>query len=69
LKSGSYDGLHGIRGVVSPLFFEERCGKYWWPQKKRGIGELLEQEKSIVVPQYDSFMGIGGGIGDVLELL
>jgi hypothetical protein len=45
---------------------EENIGGH---KKRRGIGELLQQEKSIVVPQYDSFMGIRGGIGDLLELL
>jgi hypothetical protein len=39
--------------------------------KKRG--EVLEncwsKKKSIAVPQYDSFMGIGGGIGELLEML
>jgi hypothetical protein len=52
-----------------PFSLRGDAGNIGGHKKKRGIGELLEQEKSIVVPQYDSFMGIGGGIGDVLELL
>jgi hypothetical protein len=64
LKSGSWDGPHGIEGVVSPSFFEGRWEKYRWPQKKwRGIEELLEQEKNIVVPNMTFLWGYGEVLG------
>jgi hypothetical protein len=37
-------------------------------KKGRSIGELLEQKKHSYL-QYDSFMGIYGGIGELLEML
>jgi hypothetical protein len=36
-------------------------------KKGRGIGEVLEQEKKHSYSQYDSFMGIGRGVGELLE--
>jgi hypothetical protein len=44
-----------IRGVVSPPFFEGSCiGGH---KKGRGIGEVLEQEKNIVVPNMAVLWG------------
>jgi hypothetical protein len=34
--------------------------------KKEGIRELLDQEKNHSCPQYDSFIRIGGDIGELL---
>jgi hypothetical protein len=35
--------------------------KYW--------GTVEVRKKKYSCPQYDSFMGIGGGIGELLEML
>jgi hypothetical protein len=59
-----------LRELYLPLSLREDEGNIGDHQKKqRGIGELLEQEKSIAVPQYDSFIGIRGGIGERPEML
>jgi hypothetical protein len=49
LKSGSWDGPHNIRGVVSPFSLRGDEGNIGSHKKERDIGELLEQEKSITV--------------------
>jgi hypothetical protein len=37
-------------------------------KKGRGIGELLEQKKKHSCLQYNNFMEIGEGIGELLEM-
>jgi hypothetical protein len=49
LKCGNWDGLHGIRGVVSSLSLREDEGNIGGQKKGRCIRELLGQEKNIVV--------------------
>jgi hypothetical protein len=52
-----------------PLYLRGDEVFFWWPQKKERLLEDCWRRKSDYLFQYDSFIGIRGDIGELLEML
>jgi hypothetical protein len=69
-RRGSYRGTHSIGGDATLFSFEGRWTRYRWPhKKKRVIRGIAGEAKVGYLLQYDSFMGMRGGIGRLLKML
>jgi hypothetical protein len=50
-----------------PLYLRGDEVFFWWPQKKERLLEDCWRRKSDYLFQYNSFIGIRGDIGELLE--